>query len=412
MNQTGRKSFDIPKDLVWEAYEHIKSNGGTYGIDEVSLAAFDRNLKNNLYKIWNRMSSGSYHPPAVRRSFIPKASGGERPLGIPTVADRIAQMVVKLLFEPVLEPIFHQWSFAYRPGRSALDAVGLCRENCWKLDWAVDMDIQGFFDAIDHDLLLKAVRKHAPERWHVLYIERWLRAPVAHSDGRIESRERGTPQGGVISPLLANLFLHYVFDEWMSREHPITPFERYADDAICHCRTRAQAEALLGHLRERFASCGLTLHPEKTKIVYCRDGDRQKEWEPTRFTFLGYEFRQRTMANRYGERFQGFSPAMSPQAVKATREKIFSLTDRSQTHRPLRSVILDLNQLLRGVWAYHGAYFASEVSRRIGWYVDRRLVHWARRKYKRINRSWRKGFTWLKRLRRRDPYILYSWRRA
>lgn len=283
MDKTKPKSLVISKLNVWQAYQQVKANRGGCGVDQVSLEAFEENLQDNLYKIWNRMSSGSYMPPPVRRVDIEKTDGGTRPLGIPTVGDRIAQMVVKRELYPKLEPIFHVWSYGYRPGRSALDAVGAARKHCWQWPWVLDLDIKGFFDSIDHELLLKAVRQHTECRWHVLYIERWLQAPVLHADGCLEQRTRGTPQGGVISPLLANLFLHYAFDAWMQRHWPGVWFERYADDVVCHCETEQQAQMLWASLRERFAACRLTLHPTKTQIVYCKDDRRKGTYPNTRF---------------------------------------------------------------------------------------------------------------------------------
>lgn len=238
------KPFRISKRTVWEAYKRVKANKGTAGVDEISITEFERDLENNLYKLWNRMSSGSYFPPPVRSVEIPKSSGGKRILGIPTVADRTAQTVVKMNLEPELEPHFHRDSYGYRPGKSAVQAVGVVRERCWRNDWVLDLDIKGCFDNLDHELLMRAVRRHTDCRWMLLYIERWLKAPVQQPDGTLVQREKGVPQGGVISPLLANLFLHYAFDEWMKRNFPRIPFERYADDAIVHCRSERQAQWL------------------------------------------------------------------------------------------------------------------------------------------------------------------------
>ena len=279
MKQPQSKPFCISKHVVLEAWRRVKANQGAAGVDKESISDVESNLKDNLYRLWNRMSSGSYLPPPVRTVSIPKAGGGERKLGIPTVMDRVAQMVVKMQLEPDLEPLFHEDSFGYRPFRSAHDALGKARKRCWDNDWVIDLDIKGFFYNIPHDLLLKAVRKHARERWVVLYIERWLKAPAQDEEGHQSERSKGTPQGGVISPLLANLFLHYGFDHWMAKHHPQTPFERYADDAIIHCRTRAQAEQLLEALRERLAVCGLELNLKKTRIVYCKDANRPRNHE-------------------------------------------------------------------------------------------------------------------------------------
>ena len=295
------KPFVISKWEVWEAYKRVKANKGAAGVDEQTITEFEGKLKNNLYRIWNRMSSGSYLPPPVRTVKIPKANGGERKLGIPTVSDRIAQQVVKSRLEPVVDPLFHPDSYGYRPGKSALDAVGQARQRCWRYDWIVDLDIKGFFDNIPHDLLIRAVKKHAKEKWMVLYIERWLKAPVQEEDGQLVPREKGTPQGGVISPLLANLFLHYAFDRWMSEKYPQNPFERFADDAIVHCRTEAEAQEIRAAIAARLKECGLELHPEKTKIVYCRDDDRRRTYPNEKFDFLGLHFSAAKIEESEGE---------------------------------------------------------------------------------------------------------------
>jgi group II intron reverse transcriptase/maturase len=293
-------------------------------VDGQSIADFEADLSNNLYKLWNRLASGSYFPPPVRRVDIPKDDGRTRPLGIPTVADRVAQMVVKRALEPLVEPHFHDDSYGYRPGKSALDAVGVARQRCWRYDWVLDLDIQSFFDEIDRDLLMRAVCKHTDCPWVLLYLERWLRAPVQMADGSLISRERGTPQGGVVSPLLANLFLHYAFDRWMRRNYPGIPFERYADDAICHCRSGDQAQALRASLEKRFAECGLRLHPEKTKIVYCKDDDRRGDYPNQKFDFLGYTFRPRLSRRWRGTFGVVFSPAASDKALKTIRQTVRS----------------------------------------------------------------------------------------
>src|ERR1700752_5127745 len=270
------KSYVISKQVVWQAYQKVKANHGAAGVDGESIEAFEQDLKNNIYKIWNRMSSGSYFPPPVKRVQIAKRGGGRRPLGIPTVSDRIAQAVVKAHLEPELERYFHPDSYGYRPGKSALQAVGVARERCWRYAWALDLDIRACFDSIPHELLLRAVRKHTGCPWVQLYIERWLQAPVQLENGALEPREKGTPQGSVISPLLCNLFLNYAFDQWMVEHHPTIPFERFADDILCHCGSEAQAKILKESLERRFAACGLELHPTKTKIVYCKCNARPR----------------------------------------------------------------------------------------------------------------------------------------
>ena len=302
------KPFKISKHVVWEAYKRVKANKGAAGIDEESIAAFEEDLKNNLYKIWNRMSSGSYFPPAVKVVEIPKKAGGKRILGVPTVADRIAQMVAKMELEPLVEPYFCKDSYGYRPGKSALDAVGVTRERCWRYNWLLEFDIKGLFDNIDHELLMRAVKTHTDCKWLILYIERWLKAPFQKEDGRVVERGKGTPQGGVISPLLANLFLHYVFDKWMERNRPGNPWARYADDGVAHCRTRAEADKLLEQLHGRFRECGLELQLQKTRIVYCKDDDRRENFQETKFDFLGYTFRPRRSKNRHGS----FSSTLHP----------------------------------------------------------------------------------------------------
>lgn len=328
------KPLPITKRMVWEAYKLVKENGKAAGVDGQGLEAFAEDLENNLYKLWNRLASGSYFPPPVRRVEIPKSGGGSRSLGIPTLADRIAQMVVKQYLEPGLEQIFDPDSHGYRPGKSALQAVERARLRSWSHDWVLDLDIKGFFDTIDHELMMRALRKHCRIDWILLYVERWLTAPVQLPDGTIEIRAQGTPQGGVISPLLANLFLHYAFDRWMRREHPETPFERYADDVICHCRTRRKAERLKAELEQRMAVCHLRLNPEKTRVVYCKDSNRRGTYASIQFTFLGFAFRPRVAKNRWGRLFTCFLPAVSPQALRRMRDRIRSW--RLPKHAPLR----------------------------------------------------------------------------
>ena len=288
------KSFEISKLGVWEAYRKVRANRGAPGVDEVSLAEFEKDLKGNLYKIWNRMSSGTYFPPPVRAVEIPKGHGkGVRVLGVPTVADRVAQTVVARVLEERAERIFHRDSYGYRPGRGALDAVAACRERCWRYDWVVEFDIRAFFDSVSWELVMKAVGSVCDLPWVLLYVRRWLAAPLQQADGTLTERHRGTPQGSAVSPVLANLFLHWALDAWMSRAFPGVPFERYADDGVIHCRDGAEAGQVLAELTARMAEVGLELHPGKTRVVYCQDGRRRGEHPHTSFTFLGFEFRQR-----------------------------------------------------------------------------------------------------------------------
>ena len=402
------KSFDIPKRLVWEAYRCIKANKGAAGVDGQSLEAFDIDLQSNLYKLWNRMSSGSYMPPPVRRVSIPKKGGGTRPLGIPTVADRIGQMVVKLVLEPTWDRAFHPDSYGYRPGKSAHQALAKVRERCWRNDWVIDLDIKGYFDAIDHELLMRAVKRHTQERWILLYIERWLQADALLEDGRVERRTQGTPQGGVISPLLANLFLHYVFDKWMDRHYPHVPFARYADDIICHCRTRSQAERLLKELKERFVACHLELHPQKTKLVYCKDERRRNEFPETSFEFLGYTFRARPARNRKGELFVGFNPAVSKKALKSMNDKVRSWRLTARTRENLHELAAAINPVVRGWVQYYGRYNRAEMFNLLV-RLDLRLSRWARHKYRRLRGHKRRSWNWLTRIRRSCPGLFVHW---
>ena len=377
------KPFKIDKRQVYKAYKAVKSNQGAAGVDGQTLKQFETDWKRNLYKIWNRMSSGSYFPPPVRAVSIPKKSGGERILGVPTVSDRIAQVVVKQLIETEMESIFLPDSYGYRPGKSALDAVGVTRERCWKYDWVLEFDIKGLFDNIDHVLLLKAVRKHVTCDWALLYIERWLTAPMEQAGVRME-RTRGTPQGGVISPILANLFLHYTFDLWMKRTYPDLLWCRYADDGLVHCRTEREAEALKADLQARLAACHLELHPVKTRIVYCKDRKRNAEYPNVTFDFLGYCFRPRSVKNtRNRQLFCGFHPAVSPAALKDIRSTIKSLKIRRQTQLTLEEIGRRLNPLLRGWIEYYGRYTPSALEP-IYRHVNSTLLRWARRKFKRF----------------------------
>jgi RNA-directed DNA polymerase len=404
------KPFDISKRVVWEAYEKVRANQGAAGVDGESIAEFERNLKRNLYKIWNRMSSGTYFPPPVRAVEIPKAGGkGVRVLGVPTVSDRIAQTVVRSYLEPEVEPLFHHDSYGYRPGRSALDAVRTCRERCWRSDWVIDLDLKSFFDSLDHELVMRTVSRHTDLRWVLLYVERWLKAPLQMEDGTLVQRDRGTPQGSSISPLLANLFLHYAFDKWLSREFPSVHFERYADDAVVHCASEAQARQVLGAIAERMAQVGLELHPDKTRIVYCKDSGRQGSHEHERFNFLGYTFRPRDARNRHGSRFVSFSPAISDDAAKAMRKEIRRWRLHRRSDLDLKDLAREINPVVQGWITYYGRFYKS------GMYpslqrINEYLVRWAMRKYKRLHRQPTKAWRWLEGVAGREPALFAHWR--
>ena len=402
------KPWSIPKLYVWDAYKRVKANRGAAGVDDQTIEEFERDLANNLYKLWNRMSSGSYFPPPVKRVNIEKRGGGSRPLGIPTVSDRIAQAVIKGYLEPELEKHFHPDSYGYRPGKSALDAVGVARERCWRYAWVLDLDIKSYFDTISHELLLRAVRKHTDCPWVLLYIERWLKAPVQLEDGTLEPRERGTPQGSVISPLLSNLFLHYTFDRWMARNHPDILFERFADDALCHCVSEAQAKILKEALEKRFAECGLQLHPEKTKIVYCKDDDRRGNSKNESFDFLGYSFRARRSKNRFGKFFVNFSPGVSNAATKAIREEIRRWQLRCRIDKWIDDLARMFNPVIRGWITYYGRYYKSALYPTLR-YLDQCLANWAMAKYKRLRRHRQRAGHWVSKTALRDPRLFAHW---
>jgi RNA-directed DNA polymerase len=403
------KPFQIDKRLVYEAYRAVRSNRGAAGVDGQTLEEFEEDLGGNLYKIWNRMSSGSYFPPPVRAVTIPKKSGGERILGVPTVGDRIAQMVVKQLIEPDLDPIFLPDSYGYRPGKSALDAIGVTRKRCWEYDWVLEFDIRGLFDNLPHDLLMKAVRKQVQCKWALLYIERWLTAPM-EKDGELIERSRGTPQGGVISPILSNLFMHYAFDLWMTRAHPELSWCRYADDGLVHCRSGEEARLVMGTLQTRLAECGLELHPTKTKIVYCKDSNRKGSYPNVKFDFLGYCFRPRQAENsRTAKVFCSFLPAVSATALNSMRDTIRELGVRQQTHVSMSDIAEQLNPLLRGWIDYYGRYTPSALAPILN-YVNTTLRDWMRRKFKRYMGRKAKAGHFLERLARDRPDLFIHWK--
>lgn len=404
------KPFCIPKLEIFEAYGKVRRNGGSAGIDGQSIASFEENLKANLYRIWNRMSSGSYFPPPVKLVMIPKKSGGERGLGIPTVSDRIAQMVGKQYLEKEVEHLFHQDSYGYRPNKSALDAVGKARIRCWRYDFVIEFDIRGLFDNIDHELLMKAVRLHVKEDWLVLYIQRWLTAPFVKGDGEVINRTSGTPQGGVISPVLANLFMHYAFDKWMDREHPSNPFERYADDAIIHCRTEKEAMEIMQSLDMRMKECKLELHPDKTKIVYCKDKDRKQEYENTEFDFLGYTFKRVFIKDKLGRLYWNFLPSASIKAGKGFRERIVSLRLHMRSGSKIDMIAEDINPMVRGWLNYFRKFNPSSSSVRHAMYcLNRRLIKWVMCKYKKLRGRPRRAEFWLRKVAERQPRLFAHW---
>ena len=403
------KAFTIAKALIWEAYQDVKKNQGSPGVDGQTMKAFEGDLKNQLYRIWNRMSSGSYFPPPVLRVDIPKSDGGIRQLGIPTISDRIAQAAVKRYLEPQVEPFFHEDSYGYRPGRSALDAVAKARQRCWRDNWVLDLDISKFFDTLDHGLVMRAVRRYTSCRWVLLYIERWLKADVVLQDGTLLHRDTGTPQGGVISPLLANIFLNLGFDQWMKERYPNIHFERYADDIVVHCRSHQQLEMIKQKIKRRLEQCKLRLNAEKTRIVYCKDSNRTEDWHCYKFDFLGYTFRPRSVRNYNGGFFVSFSPAISPKSARRLRQVIkreWKL--KAHTHLSLNELARWINPVVTGWINYYGKFCRSELHSVLN-HVNMALVKWAMRKFKRLRRRKTRAHAWLKGVARRSSQLFSHW---
>ena len=404
------KPFQISKLEVWDAWVKVKENQGAPGVDGQSIEDFEKDLKGNLHKIWNRMSSGTYFPPPVRAVEIPKPhGGGTRMLGVPCVADRIAQTVAAARLEEAVEPVFHPDSYGYRPGRCPQDAVRACRERCWENNWVIDLDVRKFFDSVPWDLIVKAVEAHTAHetRWVVLYVKRWLAASLQLPDGTVLERDRGTPQGSAISPVLANLFMHYAFDVWLTREFPLVPFERYADDAVIHCVSRYQARKVLAQLQERMAEVGLELHPDKTRIVYCKDSNRRGDHEYTSFTFLGFTFRPRRARRKDGVQFTSFLPAISKDALKKISAEVRSWRLHRRIDAEGSEIARFINPKIRGWMTYYGTFYRSAlypVLRRINTY----LLRWTMNKYKKL-RTWKKSTRAMAEAAARRPAYFAHW---
>ncbi len=409
MTRPEDKSFAIPKLLVWEAWRQVKANKGAPGVDGQDLDAFEKDLENNLYRVWNRMSSGTWFAAPVRAVEIPKPhGGGTRMLGVPTIADRVAQTTVAMFLEPLVEPRFHQDSYGYRPGKSAHDALAVCRARCWKYDWIIDLDVQKFFDTVPWELVVRAVKAVTDCPWVLLYVKRWLAAPLQHPDGTLVERDKGTPQGSAVSPVLANLFMHFAFDLWMAREFPGCPFERYADDAVVHCKSRRQAEYVRARIAARMQEVGLWIHPDKTKIVYCKDGKRRGDHEHTSFTFLGFAFRARKARSKDGAYFTSFLPAISPEALKAKSAELRKMRIHRRTNLSLDDLAKWLNPIVAGWMNYYGRYYRSAVYpllQRVSTYMKR----WAGKKYKRLRAHNRFRRWWLG-LLAREPGLFAQWK--
>lgn len=405
MNKT--KSFDIPKQLIWRAYKQVSKNKGAAGVDEVSITKFEENLKDNLYKLWNRMSSGSYFPEPVKAVAIPKdTGGGQRILGVPSVFDRIGQTAASMYLEPLVEPKFHEDSYGYRPNKSALDGVDTARKRCWRYDWTIDLDITGFFDNLDHELVLQANKKHTNCKWVILYVERWMKAPIQQADGTREVRNKGVPQGGSVSPIISNIFMHHAFDMWMRQNYPTIPFERYVDDAIVHCKTKRQADFMRVKIEERLAEYKLKLHPEKTRIVYCKNSNRKNTFPIQSFDFLGYTFRPRGAKSKIGEYFVGFLPAISNKAKKKITQTIRSWKIHRFTGKKLEEISKEVNPIVRGWCQYYGRFYQTEMYKLLN-NVERHLEKWVSKKYLIGKRLARKL---LGKMRTENPNTFYHWR--
>ncbi|MGW6795808.1 group II intron reverse transcriptase/maturase [Streptomyces chartreusis] len=402
------KPFEISKWEVKEAWEEVRANKGAPGVDGQSLDEFEKDLRNNLYKVWNRMSSGSYFPQPVRSVEIPKPhGGGTRILGIPCVVDRVAQTVAARHLMRRVEPVFHPDSYGYRPGRSALDAVARCRDRCWKRNWVIDLDVAKFFDSVRWDLLVKAVGAHTDAVWVILYVRRWLQAPMQQPDGSLLVRDRGTPQGSPVSPVLANLFMHYAFDTWLAREYPGVWFERYADDAVIHCVTERQATEVLAALTDRMEQVGLRLHPDKTRIVYCKDGKRRNSYEHTAFTFLGYTFRVRRSRDKKGESFLSFDPEISKEALKRLSAEVRSWHLHTRADLSFVDLARWVNPRVAGWMQYYGRFRRSGLDPLLT-RINAYLVRWIRKKYERLKAK-RKAIAKMGEIAKRYPRMFAHW---
>jgi len=407
--KTKSKYVPVSKSMVWAAYKKVKRNRGSAGVDEINFKEFDKVYQKQLYKIWNRLASGSYFPPPVKEVEIPKEKGKVRKLGIPTIGDRIAQMVVKDCFEAKLEKVFHENSYGYRPQRNAHQAISKVRENCWQYNWVIDLDIKGFFDNIDHALLMKAVERHTNEKWVKMYIQRWLEAPIEKIDGiLIEKQGKGTPQGGVISPLLANLFLHYSLDIWLNQNYPQNSFVRYADDVIIHCITKAEAMELLSQMKIRLNQCKLELNEEKTRIVYCKDYKRKNNYDNVSFNFLGFTFKPRPTISRIdGKPFLGFDCAISGKSFRRILSELRKLKIHKASILEIEDIASILNPKIRGWINYYSKFRGIELHKLFR-KLTFRLMKWVRNKYKIIGS--RSAYNWLRSKYNSNPNLFAHWK--
>lgn len=389
--------------MVLDAYKKVKSNKGSAGVDGHNLQDFKKNLFGNLYKIWNRMTSGSYFPHVVKEVHIAKKTGGSRSLGIPTVSDRIAQQVIKSYLEPRVESSFHQNSYGYRPKKSAHQALEKTVSRCGYYSWVVDLDIRGFFDNIDHALLMKAVESYTKERWVLMYIERWLKAGVS-KEGEITERTKGTPQGGVISPLLANIFLHFAFDRWMQIHHSNMPFERYCDDAIIHCTSEKQANFIKDAVSKRMKACKLELNSEKTHIVYCKNHVHSENHKNTSFDFLGYTFRPLRRPTKNGWKLTYF-PVMSRASKKEARRRLKKVVNR-KFRGSIQELAQIINPMIKG-WYHYFCKYSKWTTRGLWYWLNRKIIRWIMKYRKRSRAQARK---WLRNVYKANSQLFEHWK--
>jgi RNA-directed DNA polymerase len=403
------RSIPITKMMVWDAYKLVKRNKGSAGIDSQTLEEFEKVRSKELYKLWNRLASGSYFSKPVKRVDIPKGGGKTRPLGIPTVSDRIAQQVIKTYIEPRLDSEFVDNSYGYRPRKSAHQAVKEVQRNVRKYSWVIDLDIQEFFENVNHQLLFKALDVHVSESWAKMYIRRWLESPIQLADGTLKyPNGKGTPQGGVISPLLSNLFLHYCIDKWLAVHFPRIEMVRYADDMIVHCSTEEQAKNLLVKISTRLYQCGLKVHPEKTKIVYCKKDGRHMTGKSVQFDFLGFSFLPIMTKLKRGGSFLQYDCKMS----RKSKKRILQDLREMELHRKTRSTIQDLaimlNPKIRGWINYYGKISRNSL-KPVFYYFHHRLIKWILNKYKRFKGSKVLAVKWLRRITKDYPNTFYHW---
>ena len=412
MNVHVARTVPIEFKQVVDAYQKVKRGGKAAGIDGESWKDFDKKLQDNLYVIWNRLASGSYYPSAVREVEILKKDGKPRKLGIPTLRDRIAQEVVRKYMEQHIDQHFHTNSYGYRPLKSAKQAIEAVRKNCKERDWVIDLDISKFFDEIRHELMLKAVEHLIEEKWVSMYVKRWLEMKIVNKAG--EERARGgigTPQGGVISPLLANLYLHYALDKWLEKNHSENDFVRYADDMVIHCKSKEEAESLLQAIKARLSAVALRLNEQKTRIVYCKDYRRTESHKEEQFGFLGFSYRARKSQSKHNRHksYMAFTAEISKDNQKKITAAIKTIVNWQNTEQEISAIAEKLNNRLRGWINYFGLYGKGEL-RKTMMRLEKRLLKWTKKKYKET--ATREAIKKLTVIRKENPRMFYHWEKG